>query len=143
MNGQDFLRVAGEAFAPFLIELGFVMDEPSISGRFYRVSFTGSAHTVSISYEPYDDAAFIMIFSRVNGRLSDIDDRAQTPRLADLNARYMKSVTSEERAENDRVFELVVVNDNEGRALLKAAKELRLVIPRYLEGSNRASHKTV
>jgi hypothetical protein len=38
MNGQDFLRIANEAFAPFLRDLGFSMDAPSISGRFYRVS---------------------------------------------------------------------------------------------------------
>ncbi|MDF3058761.1 MAG: hypothetical protein K0R17_2976, partial [Rariglobus sp.] len=47
MNGQDFLRVCKSAFAPFLSELGFSMDSPSISGRFYRVSFTGAAHAVS------------------------------------------------------------------------------------------------
>ena len=132
MNGQDFLRIANEAFVPFLKGLGFVMDEPSISGRFYRVSFTGYAHAVSVSYEPGDDALFVMVFSRKNGELSDIDDRTKTPRLADLNSRYMATVTNEERTENETVFESVTANDKEERLLLKAAKELRLVLPKYL-----------
>jgi hypothetical protein len=132
MNGQDFLRIAKEAFVPFLKELGFVMTAPSISGRFYRVSFTGSAHAVSVSYEPGDEVLFVMVFSRKNGELSDIDDRAKTPRLADLNSRYMPTITNEERAENDVVFESTIVHDKEERLLLKAARELRLVLPKYL-----------
>ncbi|MCS7062617.1 MAG: hypothetical protein NZM04_00980 [Methylacidiphilales bacterium] len=132
MNGQDFLRIVNEGFAPFLKQLGFVMDEPSISGRYYRVSFTGSAHAVLVSYEPGDEALFVMVFSRKNGELSDIDDRTKTPRLADLNSRYMAAITNEERAENERIFKSVAVNDKEERLLLKAAKELRLVLPKYL-----------
>lgn len=132
MNGRDFLRIANEAFVPFLKGLGFVMDEPSISGRFYRVSFTGSAHAVSVSFEPGDDALFVMVFGRNNGELSDIDDRTKTPRLADLTSRYMAAVTKEERAKNERAFEAVAVSDNEERLLLKAAKELCLVLPKYL-----------
>lgn len=132
MNGQDFLRVAKEAFAPFLEGLGFVMDEPSISGRFYRLSFTGSDHAVSVSYEPGDDALFVIVFNRKNGELSDIDDRAETPRLADLNSRYMPTITNDQRIENESVFESIVVHDKEERRLLKAAKELRLVLPKHL-----------
>lgn len=132
MNGQNFLRIANEAFVPFLKGLGFLMDEPAISGRFYRVSFNGSAHAVSVSYEPGDDALFVMVFSRKNGELSDIDDRTKTPRLADLNSRYMAAITNEERTANESVFESVVVNDEEERLLVKAAKELRLVLPKYL-----------
>ncbi len=132
MNGQDFLRIANEAFAPFLKQLDFSMDEPSISGRYYRASFTGSGHAVLVSYEPGDEAHFIMVFNRKNGELSDVDDRIETPRLADLNKRYMTTVTSEDRAENEAFFESVVVNDKDERLLLKSAKELRLVLPKHL-----------
>jgi hypothetical protein len=135
MNGQDFLRVTSEAFAPFLKELGFVVDEPSISGRYYRVSFTNLSHCVSVSYEPGDEALFVIVFSRKNGELSDIDDRMKTPRLADLNIRYMAAITSKDRIENEAVFESIRANDKEERALLKAAKELRLVLPKYLQES--------
>lgn len=133
MNGQDFLRIANEAFVPFLKGLGFVMDEPSISGRFYRVSFTGSAHVVSVSYEPGDEALFVLVFRRENGELSDIDDRLKTPRLSDLNIRYMQKVTAEERSINDAFFKSVITQDNQEYLLLKAAKELRLVLPKYLQ----------
>ena len=132
MNGQDFLRITNEAFAPFLEKLGFAMDDPSISGRYYRASFISHSHSVSISYEPGDEAFFVIVFSRKNGELSDIDDRMESPRLADLNSRYMAAITNEERVENEAVFESIKVNDKEERVLLKAAKELRLVLPRHL-----------
>jgi hypothetical protein len=132
MNGQDFLRITSEAFSPFLRALGFAVDEPSISGRYYRVSFTSSSHGISISYEPGDEALFVIVFSRKNGELSDIDDRITTPRLSDLNSRYMEAITNEERVDNEAIFESIKVNDKEERILLKAAKELRLVLPKYL-----------
>jgi hypothetical protein len=134
MNGQDFLRITNEAFVPFIKGLGFAMEEPSASGRFYRVTFTGSDHVVSVTYEPGDHALFVRVFSRKNGELSDIDDRRETPRLTDLNSRHTASITAEERAENERYFECVAANDEEERLLLKAAKELRLVLPKYLGG---------
>lgn len=132
MNGQDFLRVATEAFAPFLSELGFSMDEPSISGRFYRASFSGPRYSVSVSFEPGDEALFVAVFSRSELGLSDMDDRLSTPRLSDLNRRYMSTVTKEERFANEAVFASVVARDDEEKALVKAAKELRLVLPKYL-----------
>jgi hypothetical protein len=92
MNGQDFLRIANEAFAPFLKGLGFVMDEPSISGRFYCVDFNSADHQVSVSFEPGDSAFFVMVGESRNGKFVDIDDTAKTPRLADLNNRYMATV---------------------------------------------------
>jgi hypothetical protein len=132
MNGQDFLRLANEAFGPFLKELGFSMDAPSISGRLYRASFNGPKHSVSVSFEPGDNAFFVLVFSRANGELSEMDDRLKTPRLSDLNSHYMNMVSSEERAANESAFQSVVARDAEEGVLLKSAKELRLVLPKYL-----------
>lgn len=132
MNGQDFLRIATEAFAPFLKSFGFTMDAPSISGRLYRASFTGQNHTVSVSFEPGDKAFFVLVFGLNYGELSDMDDRSKTPRLSDLNRRYMNTVTNEERVANEEAFKFVVVRDEEERELLKCAKELRLVLPKYV-----------
>jgi len=132
MNGQDFLRISNEAFVPFLKQLGFSVDKPSISGRYYRVSFTGSAYYILVSYEPGDEVFFTMIFTRKDGKLSNIDNRAETLRLADLNNRYMTVVTIQERLENERFFESIKTNDRDERHLLKIAKELRLVLPKYI-----------
>jgi hypothetical protein len=132
MTDQGFIRIANEAFAPVLIRLGFVMNEPSISGRFYCVDFNSAHHQVSVSYEPGDNALFVMIGESRNGKFVDIDDTTKTPRLTDLNSRYMAAITNEERTENEAVFEAVAANDKEERLLLKAAKELRLVLPKYL-----------
>lgn len=135
MNGKDFMRITSAAFTPFLTKLGFKVDEPSVSGRYYRTSFTGLSHAVSVSYEPGDNALFVIVFIRNNGELSDVDDSTKTLRLVDLNRRYMSAVTAEERAENEAFFRSVDAKDEEERVVLKAAKELRLVLPRYLQNS--------
>lgn len=132
MNGHDFLRIVNSAFAPFLRELGFSMDPPSVSGRLYRASFTGAAHAVSVSFEPGEDALFVVVFTRENGQLSDMDDRTRSPRLADLSARYGNTVTVDKRARSEAAFNAVVARDREEQAVLGAAQELRLVLPKYL-----------
>jgi hypothetical protein len=97
MNGQNFLRIINEAFVPFLSELKFMIDGSSINGRYYHVLFRNIAHVISVSYEPGDEALFIMLRERKDERLSDIDDRLKSPRLDDLNRLYMHAITVEER----------------------------------------------
>lgn len=133
MDGQGFIRVVDAAFFPFLRALGFCMDAPSISGRFYRSSFSGPNHVISISYEPGDNAFFVLIFTIENGALSSIDDRSKTPRLADLNSKYMRTITKDERLKNEVEFSAVHVADKEEALLLKYAQELSLVLPKYLD----------
>ena len=132
MDGQGFARIVKEAFLPFLEALDFRMDAPSISGRFYRISFSDPDHVVSISYEPGDNAIFIILFSKENGILSDFDDSSKTHRLADLNRLYMHAISRDERVKNDAAFSSIHVTDKEEALLLKSAKELSLVLPKYL-----------
>jgi len=138
MSGQSFLRIVTTGFAPFLKELGFTMETPSISGRLYRATFRSTKEVLSVSYEPGDEVLFVMIFSHRDGELSDIDDRSNTPRLSDLNMRYMHIITKEERLANELLFEAIEPRDNEEKSLLKAAKELRLVLPKYLHDAGRS-----
>jgi hypothetical protein len=132
MNGLGFFRMIDEAFAPFLMQLGFSMESPRISGRLYAASFSNETHSVNISFEPGDERFLILVFTKGNGKLSDIDDRVETPRLADLNSRYMQELTHEERRVNETVFKSVLAHDGQERLLLKCAEELRLVLPRHL-----------
>jgi hypothetical protein len=132
MNGLGFFRMIDEAFAPFLMQLGFSMESPRISGRLYGASFSNETHSVNISFEPGDERFLILVFTKGNGKLSDIDDRVETPRLADLNSRYMQELTHEERRVNETVFKSVLAHDGQERLLLKCAEELRLVLPRHL-----------
>jgi hypothetical protein len=132
MNGQRFLHIIDEAFVPFLKDLGFLMDTPSISGRFYRARFTDSKHLISVSFEPGDKFFLVSVFDYEHGLLSDIDDRSKTWCLADLNRRYMHTVTNEERSAYESIFNSVSAWDNEEKTLLKFAKELCLVLPKYL-----------
>jgi hypothetical protein len=132
MNGLGFFRIIDEAFAPFLTNFGFSIDSPTISGRFYLASFNSETHSVDISFEPGDEEFLVLVRTKENGKLSDIDDRVKTPRLADLNGRFMQEVSREERTSNEAFFRSVLANDGQERALLKCAKELRLVLPRHL-----------
>jgi hypothetical protein len=132
MNGQDFTRISDQAFAPFLRELGFVAQPPQISGRAYHATFVGRRHTLSVSFEPGDDYFSIMLLTNGADDLASIDDRAKTPRLSDLNARYAALISPFERAANEEYFAGVVVNHPFERQLLKFAKDLRLVLPKHL-----------
>ena len=132
MTGPGFERLVRQAFAPFLARLGLTMGAPSISGRLYRVHFTSSTHMVSVSYEPGEGQLLITVSSVSANLLSDYDDPAKTPRLSDLNGRYMKLVTDEERVASDDAFSSIVAEDEDELRLLKSARELCLVLPRYL-----------
>jgi len=135
MKGKDFVRLVRQAFTPFLENFGFKMGTPSISGRLYCVDFTTEVHTISLSYEPGDKALFVVVSSLGEGLLADYDNKEKSPRLTDLNARYMKLVTVDERAANDDAFSSIVAEDEAEHRLLKAAKELRLVLPKFLKNS--------
>ena len=137
MTGQDYVRLGHEAFEPFLKEFGFSMDEPTIHGREYCISFTSKKHSVQVAYEPGDDALFAYIFGCENGILSDIDDTTVTPRLGDLNKLYMSKVSGDEHAENYEFFKAVHANDEEEKLVLEVARELRLVLPKYLNEPTR------
>lgn len=132
MNSSGFQRIIKESLIPFLKELGFRFEGFSISGRMYGADFVGSGHKLSISYEPGDWALFVLVLRREAGGFSNIDDRSKTLRLSDLNSRYMSSVTTEEHHANDALFTSITVEDMGERKLLKSAKDLRLVLPRYL-----------
>jgi hypothetical protein len=107
MNGLGFFRLIDEAFAPFLTHLGLSMNSPRISGRFYAATFSNETHSVDISFEPGDKRFLVLVFSKKNGKSSDIDDRVKTLRLADLNNRYMQELTREERSANETFFKSV------------------------------------
>lgn len=132
MDSFGFQRIVEHAFVPFLREIGFDFEGFSTSGRMYDADFVGSGHKVSISYEPGDWALFVFVLKRQGAGFSDIDDRSKTLRLTDLTSRYMSSVTTEEHHANAALFANITVEDDHERKLLKSAKDLCLVLPKYL-----------
>ncbi len=137
MNGVRFRHLVETGIAPFMSELGLGRVELAISGRAYTCEFIGPSHVVTISFEPGDSFLVVAVQSLKNGILSEWDDRASTPRLSDLNHMYMPYVTNQERAENDVDLMSVLPQDDEERMLLKYAKELRLVLPKYFADSKK------
>jgi hypothetical protein len=109
-----------------------MVDAPSISGRHYHVQFQDITHVISVSYEPGDEALFIMLREREGDRLSDIDDRLKSPRLGDLNRLYMHAITVEDRERSKVLFDSIMVHDKAEQLLVKSAQELYLVLPRHL-----------
>lgn len=136
MNGKEFVHFVDRVFGPFLKNMGFLNREESISGRYYRVSFASQRNAVSISFEPGDSMLLILVFTVRDGALSAIDDRNATPRSSDLNAAFMRYVSDVERGENEAEFAGIEATGPTETSLLKAAKELRLVLPKYLAKAN-------
>lgn len=123
-------------FEPFLEQLGFTIQPVHLSGRYYRASFISHRHTLIITFEPGDEYITVMLLTNGDADLRSIDDPTKTPRLSDLNARYMRFVTASERAENEEFFVQLEPRDRAESELIKCAKELRLVLRRHLASLN-------
>jgi hypothetical protein len=136
ITGERFQSLVKQAFNPFLIELGFKPQKPHLSGRYHRVNFIGDSHTLIISFEPGDAYLTAMLVKNDDYDLSSIDDPKKTPRMSDLNRIHMGKITPSERANNESFFSTIKVKDQNEQALLKLAKNLRLVLPRYLKTLN-------
>lgn len=132
MTGKRFESLVKEAFNPFLSELGLKPERQHLSGRYYRANFVGKQHTLVVSFEPGDAYLSVMLVQNDNDDLVAIDNPQKTPRLNDLNRWYMSDVTPSERANNEAYFSTIKVEGPSEQALLKCAKDLRLVLPRHL-----------
>jgi hypothetical protein len=132
MNGSDFVRLVKTVFAPFLVALGFTRLPERISGRLYSVDFARHDFVVSIFFEPGDKYAEVVIFKWKDGIRSLYDDRTATPRLSDLNQKYMGQISDSDRAANDAFFAAFPGRDADEKQLVRFAKHLRLVLPIYL-----------
>lgn len=131
MNGNEFMAIVEQVYSPFLAKMGFSACRSSISGRSYRASFDRKDGTLWISYEPGEDFLLIVVLGRGDG-LTGIDDRRKAPRLSDLRQKYMRELTHDDFIDNERYFSGLSANDGRGELLMKAARELRLVLPPYL-----------
>jgi hypothetical protein len=135
MNGRSFSKAVDLIFSRFLSDLGFNEIEKTISGNFYSVRHSSSQYEISISFEPDTENVLIVLYSLVKDDISDIDNHLISPRLSDLNLRYMHLVTDAQRAENDDYFKELNSHDPIEKRLIKSAKELRLVLPKYFSNS--------
>jgi hypothetical protein len=132
MSGKDFESLIHRAFSPFLSPLGFELQPLHLSGRLFRASCAGPRYILLITFEPGDGETTVMLLTKGHEDLRSIDDTERTPRLPDLNARYVGRVTPEGRAANDAFFRSIEVDDPAERKLLKCARDLRLVLPLHL-----------
>ena len=129
MNGVEFVLAVRRYVGPVLERPGFQVTT-DISGRMYSVEFGSDTHGVSVSYDPGDDFLLVVIFTVKGGIRSNIDDRVATPRLSDLNARFLHASDADEL--NRRRSEGAL--GPEERRIQRIGAELSIVLPRYLHG---------
>lgn len=142
MTGERFKRLINEAFVLFLKDLGFVSQPIHVSGRYFRASFIGKEQTLIVSLKPAEDNKTVLLVTIGDDDLSAIDDRSKTPRLSDLNSRYMSDVVPYEQMSNDAFFSGIEALCAHERKLVKSAKELRLVLPKYLASNKYKGEAT-
>ena len=128
MNGEQFELAVHEHVAPALLKLGFEL-QTSISGKIYSAEFLSPRLIVSVSFEPGDDYFLVVVFTVSNGHRSDIDDRSTTPRLSDLNSRFLTAADSHALA---RIRSGQAIGSEEQR-IRRIGAELSLVLPRYMD----------
>jgi hypothetical protein len=133
MSNDTFERVLTAAFVPFLKDLGFTQGAMHSCGRFSSAKFQGSRSALSVSYEYGDDHLNIMLLTRGAEELEDIDDRDKSLRLADLNSRYTRLITPEERVDNQHYFAAFGARDALEERWLKSTRDLRLVLIKHLK----------
>jgi hypothetical protein len=136
MNGAEFELAVSRHVWSVLQSRGFQMTT-HISGRMYSVEFGSDTHVVSVSYEPGDDYLLVVIFTVRDGIRSNIDDRVATPRLSDLNARFLHASDADELTRRRSGAAL----GPEERRIQRIGAELAIVLPRYLQslGKNAAT----
>jgi hypothetical protein len=132
IDSVSFKRIVETAFAPFLLELGFSADPVFLSGKYCAARFACGQRSLLISYEPGDDELLIVISERPLKSLPDIDNRLAAPRLSDLNRAYGSLISVNERSANDARFGHVQTRNGAEKNLLNCAKQLRLVLPKYV-----------
>ncbi|WP_211051172.1 hypothetical protein [Parasphingorhabdus halotolerans] len=120
------------SFKPFLADLGFSFAPLAVNGRQYRASFIARAHTLIISFEVGSECLDIMLVNNDDSGLAAIDNHERTPRLQDLNIRYMGKVSEKEKVLGKSSTSYFRPDDPTERLMIKCARDLRLVLPRYL-----------
>lgn len=132
MTSHGFVTLTSGVLGRCLAGLGFSVDPPKLSGRECSATFSSERHVVQVSFEPGDALLLVLLRTRTRGGLSEIDDVQASPRLSDLNRMYMPRVTREERDAVEQATRDFKTGDAEELQLLKALKELCLVLPHHL-----------
>jgi hypothetical protein len=134
LASDPFTSAASRILLPVLEPMGFRL-QTHVSGRLCLAEYASTSHVVSVSYEPGDDYWVVVVYSVRDGVRSDYDDPAATPRLGDLNARFLtqedgatlRELRKDEAKEPDEV----------SRRFRRIAGELAIVLPRYISSSSQ------
>lgn len=132
MTSQKFVQIINEFFVPFLHDMGFRLDSIEVNGRFYLARFKGSNHLLNVCFEPGEDYLSAQMSTNGKDIFKVLDDPKFSPKVSELNRRFMGAVTNLEFEANNRFFESATADDPLDRKLIKIARDLRLVLPKFL-----------
>jgi hypothetical protein len=134
MNSDQFVEAVKTVLCPSLEPLGFRISTRT-SGRSYEAECATDDHVAIVSFEPGDGFLLVAVLSVDNGNRSSLDDRAASPRLSDLNRRFLDQADVE-------LLEQVRRRDQPGdpeiARVVSALRQLCLVLPKYV-AERRAS----
>ena len=128
MDDSEFVSSVCRYVRPALRPFGFSI-ATAVSGRTFSAEFISEDLVVSIAYEPGDDYLMVVVFTVNDGVRSHIDDRIATPRLSDLNFRFLRASDADELAR--RRYDGAL--GPEERRIQRIGAELAIVLPRYLQ----------
>jgi hypothetical protein len=128
MNSDQFVAAVKSVLRPSLEPMGFRISTKT-SGRAYDAECASDDFVAIVSFEPGDSFLLVAVLSVENGNRSSLDDREASPRLSDLNRRFL------DPADVDRL-ELArsgdPLTDPEMARVVSAMRQLCLVLPKYV-----------
>lgn len=133
---NDIVEVVELLFLPFLHDYGFTLVQARGSTAYGIATFKSDALTLYVECDFTNVSRCgcdVMICRNEATGLASIDDRSISPRMSDLNNAFASRVSPEARAENIEFFAQLSPELTANRSLEKVARELRLVLPLYLE----------
>jgi hypothetical protein len=128
MNSDQFVAAVKAVLCASLEPMGFRISTKT-SGRSYDAECATDDHVAIVSFEPGDGFLLVAVLSVDNGIRSNLDDREKSPRLSDLNRRFLDPADVD-RLELARSRDLP--GDPEMSRVVSAMRQLCLVLPKYV-----------
>jgi hypothetical protein len=138
----EFKALVDEFFSPFMRELGFGKFEFLLNGRNYAAIARSTLLEVGLHFEPGEKTFAVYVFRIIDGTRSDIDDQENTFTLKDLNEKFGRFLTSQQREENREHFGEQLHRPEEEARMVRIGMDLRPLLRILLHELNSLEDKS-
>lgn len=132
LSEADFRLLIDQVFTPFLMQLGFRLSEYKVTNVWRFAEFTGHGLAVRVNYEFPMHYADVKVHTRSDIWRPHVTS-GTTLAISALTEQYLGPIERDELAKNDRQFDGIEVACPEADRLLVMAKQLRIVLPRWMQ----------